>query len=134
MCGCVTFVGVRNAFPLNTLPRGAPVSPGLSLLPSDIAEKSLSKKEIVLPFAEAERAVEHLVKAGQRLESWEGWVQFNDGGRTKSLRHPGAFVLPPDPARAGEVTREGMRKAQEIWDRAPEYPGAHLFFCIMVSD
>jgi hypothetical protein len=110
------------------------VSPGLSLLPSDIAEKSLSKKEIVLPITEAERAVEHLVSSGRKLESWEGWVQFSDGGRTKSLRHPGAFVLPADPARAGEVTLLGMRKAQEIWNRAPEYPGAKLFFCIMVTE
>ena len=117
---------------MHTLKRGAPVSPGLSLLPNDIAEKSLSKKEIVLPIDEAERAVEHLVSTGHRLESWEGWVQFNDGGRTKSLRHPGAFVLPSDPARAASVTLEGMRKAQEIWNRAPEYPGAKLFYCIMV--
>jgi hypothetical protein len=110
------------------------VSSGLSLLPNDIAEKSLSKKEIVLPISEAERAVEHLVSSGQQLESWEGWVQFSDGGRTKSLRHPGAFVLPRDRERAGKVTLEGMRKAQEVWNRAPEYPGARLFFCIMVTD
>lgn len=105
----------------------------LSLLPSDLAEHSLSNREIVLTLPDAERAIEHLQKSGNRLESWEGWVKFADGSRTRSLRHPGSFVLPVDGARAAAVTLENIRKAQETWNRAPEYPGATLYFCLMVA-
>jgi hypothetical protein len=105
----------------------------LSLLPPDLAEHSLSNREIVLPQPDAERAIEHLRKSGHRLESWEGWVKFADGSRTHSLRHPGSFVLPTDGARAAAVALENIRKAQETWDRSPEYPGASLYFCLTVA-
>lgn len=105
----------------------------LSLIPADLAEHSLSTREIVLPLPDAERAIEHLRKSGHRLESWEGWVKFADGSRTRSLRHPGSFVLPLDGARAAAVALENIRKAQETWDRAPEYPGAALYFCLTVA-
>ncbi|HEY2375917.1 MAG TPA: hypothetical protein VGH98_08060 [Gemmatimonadaceae bacterium] len=105
----------------------------ISLLPADLANRSLSEREIVLTLADAERAIEHLNKTGQRLEAWEGWVRFTDGTRTHSLRHPGSFVLPNDAARAAEVTLESIRKAQSVWDRAPEYPGAALYFCLTVA-
>ena len=105
----------------------------LSLLPQDLAERSLSQREIVLSLADAERAIEHLRKSGHRLESWEGWVKFTDGSRTRSLRHPGSFVLPADGARAATVALENIRKAQETWGRSPEYPGAELYFCLMVA-
>jgi hypothetical protein len=110
----------------------APVS-DLSLLPPDLAEHSISNREIVLPLSDAERAIEHLRKSGHRLESWEGWVKFADGSRTRSLRHPGSFVLPTDGARAASVALENMRKSQETWDRSPEYPGAALYFCLTVA-
>ena len=105
----------------------------LSLLPSALADKSISAREIVLSLPDAERAIEHLRKSGHRLESWEGWVKFADGSRTRSLRHPGSFVLPPDGARAAAVALEHIRKAQETWDRTPEYPGAALYFCLTVA-
>ena len=104
-----------------------------SLLPPDLASRSLSVREIVLTLSDAERAIEHLGKSGRRLEAWEGWVKFADGSRTHSLRHPGSFVLPTDGARAAAVTLESIRKAQSVWDRAPEYPGAALYFCLTVA-
>jgi hypothetical protein len=105
----------------------------LSFLPQDILSKSLSERELVLALADAERAIEHIGKNGRRLEAWEGWVKFADGSRTHSLRHPGSFVLPSDAARAASVTLESIRKAQSVWDRAPEYPGAALYFCLTVA-
>jgi hypothetical protein len=105
----------------------------LSLLPRELASRSISTREIVLLLPDAERAIEHLSKSGYRLESWEGWVRFSDGGRTKSLRHPGSFVLPNDGARAAAVALENIRKTQQAWDRAPEYPGATLYFCLTVA-
>ena len=105
----------------------------LSYLPTDLAGRSLSARELVFTLADAERAIELIGKSGRRLESWEGWVKFADGSRTHSLRHPGSFVLPTDATRAAEVTLDSIRKAQSVWDRAPEYPGAALYFCLTVA-
>ena len=105
----------------------------LSLLPGDLAARSISTREIVLQLPDAERAIDHLSRSGRRLESWEGWVRFADGGRTKSLRHPGSFVLPTDGERAASVALENIRKTQRVWDRDPEYPGATLYFCLTVA-
>ncbi|HZI40927.1 MAG TPA: hypothetical protein VFD67_04470 [Gemmatimonadaceae bacterium] len=105
----------------------------LSYLPSEVTARSLSTRELILTLADAERAIEQIGKAGRRLEAWEGWVKFTDGSRTHSLRHPGSFVLPIDGARAAAVTLESIRKAQSVWDRAPEYPGAALYFCLIVA-
>jgi hypothetical protein len=104
-----------------------------ALLPADLAQRSLSVREIVLSLADAEQAIEHLGKSGRRLEAWAGWVRFPDGSRTTSLRHPGSFVLPADGTRAAATTLENIRKAQAAWDRAPEYPGASLYFCLTVA-
>ena len=109
------------------------MSSALALLPADLAARSISQREIVLPLSAAERAIEHLSASGHRLEGWEGWVSFPDGGRTTSLRLPGSFVLPMDGARAAAVTLESIRKAQAVWDRSPEYPGASLYFCLTVA-
>ena len=105
----------------------------LSLLPQDLAARSISTREIVLLIGDAERAIEHLTKSGRRLEAWEGWVRFPDGGRTKSLRHPGSFVLPTDGGRAATIALENIRKTQQTWDRDPEYPGATLYYCLTVA-
>jgi len=105
----------------------------LSYLPSEVTARSLSTRELILTLADAERAIEQIGKAGRRLEAWEGWVKFTDGSRTHSLRHPGSFVLPIDGARAAAVALESIRKAQSVWYRAPEYPGAALYFCLTVA-
>ena len=105
----------------------------LELLPDDLAQRSLSTRDIVLTLADAERAIELLGKSGRRLEAWEGWVRFPDGTRTRSLRHPGSFVLPTDGTRAAVVTVDSIRKAQSVWDRSPEYPGASLYYCLTVA-
>jgi hypothetical protein len=105
----------------------------LSLLPSELAARSLSTNEIVLRQADVDAAIEHLVASGQRIESWEGVVSFPGGGRAKSLEHAGTFVLPSDPTRSGTAAREQIAQAQARWDRRPEYPGSTLYFRLTIS-
>lgn len=105
----------------------------LTLLPPDLAARSRSPAEIVLDGDDALAAVEHVAAAGRRIESWEGWVWFADGGRTRSLAHPGPFALPMDVERAAAVTLEGIRDAMKAWARTPEYPGASLVFGLVVA-
>lgn len=86
----------------------------------------------MLRLDDAVQAVERLCAQGRRIDTWEGWVQFADGGRTHSLQHQGSFVLPATvPAAAQQAIKE-MRDAQRRWDRNAEYPGASLYFCIVL--
>ena len=102
----------------------------LAALPSDLRDQSLSRTQIILPFAGATRALAELTGAGFRLERWEGWVKMRDGGRARSLAHGGSFALPRDPGRAMEVATHAMTRARERWQRDPEYPGAELYFAL----
>lgn len=103
------------------------------LLPPSLADRSLSRSEIILPLDDAVRAVEHLARGGRTVVRWEGWVRLPDGGRTRSLAHPGPFALPMDADAAATEATEAMRKTQAHWDRSPEYPGGTLYFRIELA-
>lgn len=105
----------------------------LALLPSDLASRSLSTREIVLCLDDAIAAVEHLARGAHRLEGWEGWVQLPGGGRARSLEHQGPFILPSDAGQAAARAIEQMRGAQATWDRRPEYEGGRLYFCLVLA-
>ena len=105
----------------------------LTLLPPELRERSRSGHDIVLEGEDALRAIDLLAAAGHRVEGWEGWVWLADGGRTRSLAHPGPFALPMDAARAAARAREGIEQARAAWARRPEYPGATLAFCLLVA-
>ncbi len=104
----------------------------LALLPQDLAARSLSRQDLVLRHDDTLAALEHIGRAGLRVESWEGWVRLPDGMRTKSLVHQGSFALPLDPSASVTATREMIADAQRRWDRTPEYPGADLYFKLTI--
>ena len=77
-------------------------------------------------------ALDHLDRAGLRIESWEGWVRLADGTRTKSLMHQGSFALPLDPSASIAAARDMISEAQRRWERSPEYPGGELYFKLTI--
>jgi hypothetical protein len=103
------------------------MTPDVDLLPPDLAERSLSRQTIILPPADIPAALDHLLAAGRRVTAWEGWVNLPDGGRTRSLAYPGAFVLPIDAERAAAAVREQVAETVARFARRPEYPGADLY-------
>ena len=104
----------------------------LAMLPAELAARSLSRQEVVMRHDDALAALEHLERAGLRVESWEGWVRLADGTRTKSLLHQGTFALPLDAAASVATAREMIGHAQRRWDRSPEYAAGELYFKITV--
>ncbi|MBA3557999.1 MAG: hypothetical protein H0W30_05305 [Gemmatimonadaceae bacterium] len=108
-------------------------SSDLSNLPPDLAEKSLSKDEIMLGYEDAVRAVDHIARGGHRIEAWEGWVQMPEGARTHSLAHPGSFALPMQAGPSAEAARSSMAEAHAAWEHSPEYPNASLYFSLTVA-
>ena len=106
----------------------APPADPRAPLPPELARQSVSSREIVLALDAAVEAVTLLAADGHRLEAWEGRLELPGGTRTHSLEHTGSFALPADAGRAAETAAAGMRRAQARFDRAPEVPGARLFF------
>jgi hypothetical protein len=113
---------------------GAARNADLAALPDALASQSLSTTQIILACEQALEAIEHLTNAGRRVIAWEGWVKFRDGTRAKSLGHGGSFALPRDATKAAEVAKAGIAKAQERWNRDPEYFGATLYFGLTFGD
>ena len=107
-------------------------SSNLAVLPDELAARSLSKQDVVMRHDDAAAALDHLGRAGLRIESWEGWVRLADGTRTKSLMHQGSFALPLDPSASIATAREMISQAQQRWDRSPEYPAGELYFKLTV--
>ena len=89
---------------------------------------------LVLPFDAALKEIAERAARGIRLENWEGWVQFPEGMRAKSLSVSGSFALSSDAARAAESAKAGIERAHAKWQRDPEYPGAELLFGLAFSE
>jgi hypothetical protein len=104
----------------------------LAVLPDELAARSLSKQDVVMRYDDALAALDHLDRAGLRIESWEGWVRLADGTRTKSLMHQGTFALPLDGSASVATARDMIAQSQRRWDRAPEYAGGELYFKLTV--
>lgn len=96
--------------------------------PHDLESRLSASGSLVLPFADALRAIDQLTQRGMRVEHWEGWVVMRDGTRAKSLWYGGSFALSRDPARAATVATAAITRARELWERKPEYSGAELHF------
>lgn len=93
-------------------------------------ESRLSAGTLVLPYEEAERAIEQLTQRAMRVERWEGVVVLRDGTRARSLQFGGSFALSRDPARAASVATAQIGKARDEWNRKPEFDGAQLHFVL----
>ena len=107
-------------------------SSNLAVLPDELAARSLSKQDVVMRHDDALSALDHLGRAGLRIESWEGWVRLADGTRTKSLMHQGSFALPLDASASITTARSMISEAQRRWDRSPEYPAGELYFKLTI--
>ena len=107
-------------------------SSNLAVLPDELAARSLSRQDVMMRHDDALSALDHLGRAGLRVESWEGWVRLADGTRTKSLMHQGSFALPLDAGASIAAVRDMISQAQRRWDRAPEYPGAELYYKLTI--
>jgi hypothetical protein len=51
----------------------------IDLLPAVLRVRSLSDREIILPWPEAERAVMMLTASNVAVTGWEAWMKYPDG-------------------------------------------------------
>ena len=98
---------------------------------SDLQAKSASVNELVLPLAEANMALEILLRSGTTLLGWEGWIRYPDGRLGHSAHHQGTKDLSDMPLlEAYRFARDSMQQSHSEHECNPEVPDSELLFCI----
>jgi len=105
----------------------------LSLIPEELAAKSISFTEIVLPVEEALLAISHLESAGHRIAGWEGWIR-NSAGRVGHGSAPlGTIDLSDLPvSEAARICTESINTDAAAWSRKFPNTSDELFICVTV--
>lgn len=106
----------------------------LEQLPESIASKSISKREVVLPIAEALEAIDWFESKGLLILGWEGWVKTKDGRVGHGNAPQGTVSLEElSVSSAAQLCRETIPQEATRWK--DENPGTtdELHFCITVQ-
>jgi hypothetical protein len=101
----------------------------LDVLPLELALKSASPSEVVLPFRDANQALDTFARLGWRVLGWEGWIRTPDG----AVGHGDAPHGTPDLSeltkeQAVALCRRTMHTAHAEWRGSDAYQGAELLF------
>lgn len=110
------------------------------LLPSSLRKLSLSKSEVVLPYAEALQAIDIFEHADLALHGWEGWVEYTADSHGHHQDYQGTMsieILPQEKwsdfvKRSAEFCRSTMKIDQERFDVDPICRNMKLYFCLSV--
>lgn len=104
----------------------------LSALPSDLSQKSISNREVVLPLADALHAIDILESAGFHILGWEGWVKCADGRvwHGSAGKYSSASLHEYTPQESARVTRRGVTEDAASWEIENAGTTDALYFCI----
>jgi hypothetical protein len=103
----------------------------LQLLPENLASRSISSREIVLPLKEALEAISILEKSGKPIAGWEGWVKTKDGRVGHGNAPQGTVNLSNLPVHeAAEFCRHTMQQESILWQTQNNGSTDELHFCI----
>lgn len=105
----------------------------LDLLPPEIAARSISRNEIVLPLPEALKAVDIMERDGIAILGWEGWIRTEDGRVGHGDAPQGTASLEQCAvAQAAEICRRTMTEEAAEWESGNKGSSDRLYFCITV--
>jgi hypothetical protein len=112
----------------------------IDLLPETVRSKSLSDREIVLPYQEALQALDILVMADWALLGWEGWEKDAEGHRGHS-HIMGTMCIEQEPdeqwedyvQRSARFCRETIEADQDRWNREYMNSSRTLYFCLTAT-
>ena len=106
----------------------------LNQLPKEIASKTISPREIVLPRAEALLAIDLIEKMGLKIAGWEGWVRDSYGRVGHGSAPQGTASLTGlSIAEAAEFCRKTIPTDGDAWIAEYGNSDTELFFCITVQ-
>ena len=105
----------------------------LNQLPEEIASKTISPHEIVLPRSEALLAIDLIEKMGLQISGWEGWVCDSSGRVGHGSAPQGTADLTSlSVADAAEFCRKTIPVDGDAWNAEHVNSDNALFFCITV--
>ncbi len=112
----------------------------LDLLPEEMQQRSLSDREVVLPYDDALRAIEIFLNAEWALLGWEGWIQSSQGighhvnyQGTVSIEQRHGETWSEYVRRAAAFCRATIRQDQQRWETAPDSADKQLVYCLTVT-
>ena len=105
----------------------------LSLIPEELAAKSISSSEIVLPVEEALIAISFLGSAGHLIAGWEGWIRDSAGRVGHGNAPQGTANLSELPVNeAAKFCSESIITDSAAWSRKFPNTSDELFICVTV--
>jgi hypothetical protein len=108
--------------------------PQLQLLPPEIAQQSISRREIVLPLNAAITAVDYCANNQIQILGWEGWIQSSDGRVGHGNAPQGMASLDRlSIADAANFCDRTIREAALAWSEKNMGTTDRLHFCITVE-
>jgi len=108
--------------------------PQLQMLPLQIAQHSISRREIVLPLEAAIAAIDYCADNQIQILGWEGWIQSSDGRVGHGNAPQGTTSLAHLSIRdAAHFCRRTIREAALEWTEANPGTTDRLHFCITVE-
>ncbi|HEX7912385.1 MAG TPA: hypothetical protein VF534_30430 [Paraburkholderia sp.] len=108
--------------------------PQLQLLPPQIAQQSISRREIVLPLNVAIAAIDYCASNQIQILGWGGWIQSSDGRVGHGNAPQGTMSLDHLSIRdAADFCRRTIRDAALEWSQSNLGTTDRLHFCITVE-
>jgi len=108
--------------------------PQLQMLPPQIAQQSISRREIVLPLHAAIAAIDYCANNHIQILGWEGWIQSFDGRLGHGNAPQGTTSLDHLSIRdAADFCRRTVSDAALQWTRTNLGTTDRLHFCITVG-
>ncbi|MFL9983568.1 hypothetical protein [Paraburkholderia sediminicola] len=106
----------------------------LKLLSPEIAQQSISQREIVLPLNAAIEAVDYCALNQLHILGWEGWIQTPDRRVGHGNAPQGTVSLEGlSITDAAETCRNTIRAAAQEWSENNPGTTDRLHFCITIN-
>lgn len=101
-------------------------------IPEELLSRSLSDREIVLPYPEVIAVINRLPEFSLRVLGWEGWLRYPDGQVGHSPLRQGTVDLSDlTPTKAADFCISTIAQAHSEAMGQPE--SGELYFCITVD-
>jgi hypothetical protein len=112
---------------------------GLTLLPKEMQERSLSDREIVLDYEDALQALDIIVDAKWAFLGWEGWAKYPDG-KVGHCDYQGTTSIKKEKGQSWEeyihdgytVVKKTMQEDYVDWVKSEKAKEYELYFCITI--
>lgn len=117
----------------------------IDILPKEMMAKSLSQREVILPYEDALKALDIFLDAGWAFLGWEGWIKTTTGEIGQTVEFIGAIMGTVSiEQEEGESWKEYAKRGYDFmketiimddkdWKKSKSAKIYELYFCISAS-